>query len=178
MPVFQCSRGISAANPGDKAAIRALEFTETCPVPAHNSLRSHVSSGSVGMSMGPGTFPGLWNYVGGRHNGSSALRLPENQIGRNHFGTHLCETEAMQREIRLLCLPHVYFNRVWTSCVLLSCCRMCYFPRKRVNTIFPCREAMVCWIGRDSWHVSVVALSLCTDVGMQHNAGCWSKTEF
>lgn len=100
------------------------------------------------------------------------------QIGRNHFGTHLCKTEEMQREIRLLCLPHVYFHYVWTSCVPLSCCRICYFPRKRINTIFPCREAIVCWIGRDGWHVSVVAVSLCADVRMQHNAGCWSKTEF
>lgn len=100
------------------------------------------------------------------------------KIARNHFGTHLCKTEAMQGEIRLLCLPHVYFNHVRTNRVLLSCCRICYFPRKGVNTIFPHGEAVVCWIGRDSWHVSVVALSLCAVVRMQHNAGCWSKTEF
>lgn len=134
--------------------------------------------GPVGTSMRPATFLGLGNYVGGWQNGNSVLQLPEKQIGRNHFGTHLCKTEAMQREIRLLCLPHVYFHCVWTSCVPLSFCRMCYFPRKRINTIFPCREAIVCWIGRDGWHVSVVAVSLCVNVRMQHNAGCWSKTEF
>lgn len=181
MPAFWSRGGIPVPNPGDKAVI--------C-VPGIDRDMPRASAGQPGSLLRGHESP---MHCRAEHR---ARHLPQTQkpCQRQQNRVRFCGCQKTRwvgiilificvkpkqcREKSDWCAYHVCTLTVHEMCLPLSCCRICYFPRKRVNTIFPGGEAVVCWIGRDSWHVSVVALFLSAVVRMQHNAGCWSKTEF
>lgn len=178
MPVFWSRGGIPVPNREDKAVICVPGIYRDMPRASAGQPGSPCEDTDLlctaGLNTGPDTFDRLRSHVRGRRTG---VRFCDCQKTRWVGTTLVCICVKLKqcREKSDCCAYHVCTLTVHKMCLPLSCYRICYFPRKRVNTIFPGGEAVVCWIGRDSWHVSVVALFLCALVRMPHNAGCWSK---